>query len=153
MKTCTGVCKESKPKTSEFFLPKPYKLADGSDAGYFYSRCRLCLSKQGCRDRVYNRGLLNIRWARNLLTIAKHHAIKGNFAPPNITAEELVVKRADYAGLCGSCSEPCLKPCLDHCHVTGDVGEFICFACNIIAGYLESYKANLIVKYLKRVRR
>lgn len=55
-------------------------------------------------------------------------------------------------GLCGICTEPLLKPSLDHCHKTMIVRGLLCPNCNVALGKFKDDPIILrkAIKYLER---
>jgi hypothetical protein len=144
--TVCSDCNESKPKTTEFFFTAKRQLKDRL-AIYFFAYCRPCAYKRKVKYEATDRASFGVGWAKDILSKARHNAKTRGHIPPNITPEELSLKRQAYAGLCECCGTPDEHPHHDHDHITGFVRGFICYLCNSKA--IPTVERNLHTKAVK----
>lgn len=80
----------------------------------------------------WNKG--SVAYCQTLLCSLRGHARKGNYRPPDITAEELSSMIFSFAGQCPICKIHTDDFCLDHNHDTGRPRGLICRRCNHLLG-------------------
>lgn len=102
--------------------------------------CRDCKGNQICDcgiQRSKCRECRPLSWAKDILRQHKRRALKENYKPPAITAEELLKLPRDVCWFCGGLLVE-LKYCLHHDHSTGVVYGYSHTECNKIEGLVKS---------------
>ena len=120
MKTCS-LCKEAKTFSSY------YKR---SDTGKYRSACKPCHSKQE-KIRRDNRTPEQVE-SRVLAT--RKYSLRENYGISLDDYDSMVMEQNNK---CKICLDVMKRPCVDHCHVTGDVRGLLCRPCNSGIGQLK----------------
>lgn len=87
---------------------------------------------------------------QNLDKVREQDKIKMLVKKYKLSKEEAIVYANNRVGECTICKTEAFRV-VDHCHVTGDVRGFICFACNSMLGYARDNIKTLeaAIEYLR----
>ncbi len=131
MKTCTK-CGETKP-TTEFHLRR--RSWDG-----FRPSCKRCIAAYGARRYAHD--------SPRHKAIQRRSRLKLKYGLDEAAWDAMLIAQA---GRCAICTDPMLRPQVDHCHTTGDVRGLLCRGCNQGIGLLRDDPVRLqaAVLYLK----
>lgn len=88
-------------------------------------------------------------WATGKLTKLMRQAEQGEYAPPDITRDELLELYSTHNHACDLCGNEDSLMALDHDHTTGEVRGWLCFTCNTGLHLVDKVGIEAIARYLQ----